>query len=437
MGIATQSADKIRTKQLSPVDLLNDCLEKISAIEETVHAWVTIDKKGALSLALKREQEARNGMIRGVLHGIPVGVKDIFDVKGLPTLAGAASFAHRLPTTDATVITKLKEAGAIILGKTETTQFAFSDHAPTRNPWNIAHTPGGSSSGSAVAVATGHVPLAIGSQTVGSTLRPAAFCGIVGLKPTYGLLSTQGVVPLAWSLDHVGLLSSDVSDAMLGLRALTAGSTRVESAEWFHGNLPSIGLLGWDYEDQPTLEMNSHIQTIASVIHKVVAPVTPVPSPAKLISGLSAGFLVMRSEAAAYHQPSYSMHAKEYRPKIRELIESGFVVSATDYIIAQRLRKELRQELVCLLKQFDALLLPVTGAPPPEGLTNTGVPNPFCAMATFTGLPSISLPSGLSATGLPLSVQLVGGPWQENRLLKVAELVENAIQFNEKPSPVT
>ena len=434
MGIATHSADKIKSKHLSPVELLNDCLEKLDLVEEIVHAWVNVDKKAALALALEREQEAHKGMIRGPLHGIPIGVKDIFDVQGFPTLAGAAAFAHRFPTTDAKVIKKLKEAGAIILGKTETTQFAFSDHAPTRNPWNVAHTPGGSSSGSAAAVATEQIPLAIGSQTVGSTLRPAAFCGIVGLKPTYDLLSTEGVTPLAWSLDHVGILSGDVSDAILSLKAITADTTAVESTEWLHGDLPALGLLGWDYEDQPTSEMNSHIKTTASIIHKVIAPVTPVESPGNLTSGLLAGFTVMRSEAAAYHQTNYAKYPDKYRPKIRELIESGLVVSATEYINAQRLRQELRQELICLLKRFDALLLPVTGSPAPEGLTNTGVPNPLCGMATFTGLPSISLPSGLSPDGLPLSVQLVGGPWEENRLLKVAKLVENAIQFNKKPN---
>src|SRR5439155_11296040 len=189
--------------------------ERIRALNGGVQAWVHVDDKGALAAARERAEEAKRSTVRGPVHGIPVAVKDIFHVAGLPTTAGARPFAHSRPGEDATSVARLRAAGAIILGKTHTTQFAYRDPAPTRNPWNLAHTPGGSSAGSAAAVAARMAPLALGSQTVGSVLRPAAYCGVVGFKPTHGLVSTAGVIPLAWSLDHVGVFTRGGADAAL------------------------------------------------------------------------------------------------------------------------------------------------------------------------------------------------------------------------------
>ncbi|HEU5297988.1 MAG TPA: amidase family protein, partial [bacterium] len=181
------------------------CLARIGGLDARLQAWVHVDRDGALEQARALEAEARAGRFRGPLHGVPVALKDIFDAAGLVTTSGAASFAHRRPEKDARSVALLRQAGAVILGKTITTPFAFADPSPTRNPWNLEHTPGGSSSGSAAGVAARMIPLALGSQTIGSTVRPAAYCGIVGLKATYGRINTEGVTPLSWSLDHVGI----------------------------------------------------------------------------------------------------------------------------------------------------------------------------------------------------------------------------------------
>jgi aspartyl-tRNA(Asn)/glutamyl-tRNA(Gln) amidotransferase subunit A len=186
-----------------------------------------VDEAGALGLAAQREREARRKRFVGPLHGIPVGIKDIIDVAGMPTTAGAAASAHRTPADDATAVARLRGAGAIVLGKTATTEFAYRDPAPTRNPWNPEHTPGGSSAGSAAAVAARMVPLALGSQTVGSVLRPAAYCGVVGFKATHGLVPVDGVVPLAWSLDHVGIFARSAADVAVTLGVLIGHSLRV------------------------------------------------------------------------------------------------------------------------------------------------------------------------------------------------------------------
>src|SRR3989442_1823769 len=198
-----EAAAEIRRGAVSPVSIVEACLERIRALDGSVQAWVHVDEKGALAAARERAEEAKRSTVRGPVHGIPVAVKDIFHVAGLPTTAGARPFAHSRPSEDATSVARLRAAGAIILGKTHTTHFTYRDPAPTRNPWNLAHTPGGSSAGSAAAVAARMVPLALRSRNVGSVLRPAAYCVVVRFKPTHGPFPTAGVIPLASSLDHV------------------------------------------------------------------------------------------------------------------------------------------------------------------------------------------------------------------------------------------
>src|SRR5207245_8520980 len=216
-----EAAEVVRKGVLSPVELVDACLARIGALDGDLRAWAHVDAAGAIAIARERESEARAGRLRGPLHGVPVGVKDIFDVAGMPTTGGARSFAHTRPVTDSAAVARIRAAGAIVLGKTVTTEFAYRDPAPTRNPWNPGHTPGGSSAGSGAAVAARMIPLATGSQTVGSVLRPAAYNGVVGVKATHGLIPVDGVIPLAWSFDHVGVFARSVDDAaiMLGVLA--------------------------------------------------------------------------------------------------------------------------------------------------------------------------------------------------------------------------
>ena len=227
-----EASEAIGRGEITPSELLESHLERIERHERDIRAWVTVDEDGARSTAARLTEESERGQFRGPLHGIPVGVKDIFYTAGLKTTMGSPIYSDFVLEKESAVVSVLREAGAVIVGKTETTDFACTDPAATRNPWNLQHTPGGSSSGSAAAVSSGMCPLALGSQTGGSVIRPAAFCGVVGMKPTYDLLSREGVYPLAWSLDHVGLFARSVRDASLVLGVLKGSEATSIDTPW-------------------------------------------------------------------------------------------------------------------------------------------------------------------------------------------------------------
>ena len=438
---AAEIARRIRAGTVSPVDLLAACLGRIEAIEPVVKAWVHLDREAATRTADQREFEARTQRTWGALHGVPVALKDIFDAAGLPTTAGAGSFAHRHPVADATSVARLRAAGAIVLGKVTTTAFAFLDPSPTRNPWNPEHTPGGSSSGPAAAVASRMVPLALGSQTVGSVLRPAAYCGVVGFKPSHGLISAAGVVPLAWSLDHVGIFARAVEDCALALGIL-AGADAADplssgaAADDYLAAVarpvpPRLGVLRRLVE-RATPEMGTHLEAVVRMLRSAGALVSDVDLPPSFANLHEAGNRVARAEAAAYHAPLFARHADEYPPRIREAIEQGRTISAVEYLAAQQTRRVFRQEMAPIAARYDALLLPTAPAPAPRGLQSTGDPY-FCAPWSFAGMPAIALPSGLDGAGLPLSIQLVGGAFAEARLLGAAGWCEGALAFSAGP----
>src|SRR5213594_4489588 len=310
-----EAAAEIRRGAVSPVSLVEACLERIRALDGGVQAWVHVDDKGALAAARERAEEAKRSTVRGPLHGIPFAVKDIFDVAGLPTTAGARPFAHSRPGEDATSVARLRAAGAIILGKTHTTQFAYRDPAPTRNPWNLAHTPGGSSAGSAAAVAARMAPLALGSQTVGSVLRPAAYCGVVGFKGTHGLVPVAGVIPLAWSLDHVGVLTRSVADAALAMSVL-AGRDLTPLLV----SAPRLALAP-ELLSRASREVAAHTEAVADAFARAGATVSKIELPPSFRDLPAAGLTVLEAEAAAYHEPWFVKHADEYSPEMRSLID--------------------------------------------------------------------------------------------------------------------
>lgn len=440
---ATETAQRIRAGSLSPVAVVDACLARIAEIEPALRAWVHVDREGVLKTARALAAEARAGRLRGPLHGVPVGIKDIYHVAGMVTTAGAGAFAHERPQTDATAVARLRAAGAVILGKTATTEFAYADPTVTRNPWNLEHTPGGSSSGSAAAVAAGMIPLALGSQTVGSTLRPAAYCGVVGLKPTHGRISVAGVVPLAWSLDHVGIFARSVEDAALALSVLAGHdpadpcSAAVPTADYLgalarSGQPPRLGIPVKLFSDKASPETSAHLEAIAAAFAKAGAVVEEVSLPPSAEAIHDAGQLVMRVEAAAFHRDRFARHRDAYRPKIRGLIEEGLAIAGVEYVRAQQARRKFREEMGPVLEQHDALLMPVAPAPAPKGLTWTGDPG-LCAPWSFSGLPAIALPSGLAQDGLPLAIQLVAGPFAEDRLLPVARWCEATLNFTATP----
>jgi Asp-tRNA(Asn)/Glu-tRNA(Gln) amidotransferase A subunit family amidase len=432
---AAEAARSVRLGQLSPLDLVEESLRSIDALDGVLQAWVHVDRAGTLLVARERYEGARHGTAVGKLIGIPVGIKDIIDVDGMPTRAGASDFAHRLPERAAPVIERLRYEGAIILGKTATTQFAYLDPSPTRNPWNPEHTPGGSSSGSAAAVASGMIPLALGTQTVGSVLRPAAYCGIAGLKPTHGLVSTAGILPLAPSLDHVGVFARSVADAALALSVIAdpdGAAAAITTATPDSLPSPSIGALRGFGDERVSDEVKRHIESIAERLAAAGAAIHDIPSPFSIADVQAISTPILRYEAAQYHRPLYAEHGDEYAPQIRGLIEAGLQMPESAYIDAKARQSEFRVALSSLLEGLDALLLPVAPSTAPKGLGSTGDAS-FCAPASTAGLPSIALPTALGEGGLPLAVQLVGRAFEEPALLGVAAWVEAQLASDARP----
>jgi Asp-tRNA(Asn)/Glu-tRNA(Gln) amidotransferase A subunit family amidase len=386
------------------------------------------------------------GETAGPLAGVPVGIKDIIDVKGLPTRLGAQSFAHYTPEADATAVARLRAAGAIILGKTHTTEFAYLDPAPTRNPWNRKHTPGGSSSGSAAAVGARTIPLAIGSQTVGSVLRPAAYCGAVGFKPTYGLIPYTGTAALAASFDHLGTLTSTVADAAVALSVL-AGYDRFDPASIdalpadyvtaaASPAAPRVGIVRGYYRGHANAEVESHLEDVAQRFAAAGAQVEEAEMPGDAATLRAWGDPVMQYEAAQTHARLYAAYGAQYRDSIRNLVEAGRKVSEDNYQAGRDAMRRMREGIVAALHDVDVLLLPIAPATAPDSLETTGQ-GIFCAPASFAGLPAISLPSGLGAGGMPLAVQLIAAPLAEAKLLRAAAWAEHILQFSARPDIAT
>ncbi len=421
----SDAAARIAAGRLTSSALLEASLDRIAKQDEAVRAWASIDEAGARAAARERDEEGRAGRARGPLHGIPVAIKDIFHVAGLTTTCGAAPAFHVRPTEDAVAVARLRAAGAVIVGKAHTTEFAYFEPGPTRNPWNRAHTPGGSSSGSAAAVAADMVPLALGTQTVGSVLRPAAYCGVVGFKGTYGLIPTDGVVPLAWSFDHVGVFARRVADVALALDALAAAPLpRREPRP------PRLGLAP-ELLERASPEVAERVRETAARLAHAGATVQEVALPPSFAGVHAAGRTVLEVEAAAYHEELYRVHAAQYRPRTRELIATGLTRSAVAYARAQRARLAFRRDVMPQFAACDAWLSPTAPTPAPEGFA-TGDPW-FCAPWSFAGVPAISLPIGVSPLGLPHAIQLVGAAHRDAEILAVAAWCERVVGFESAP----
>src|SRR5438874_6921875 len=361
-----QAVEAIRARAVSPVELVDACLARIAALDGELVAWAHVDADGARAVARERESEARAGRLRGPLHGVPVGVKDIFDVAGMPTTGGARPFAHTRPTADAAAVARIRAAGAIVVGKTATTEFAYRDPAPTRNPWNLGHTPGGSSAGSGAAVAARMIPLASGSQTVGSVLRPAAYNGVVGLKPTHGLIPVDGVIPLAWSLDHVGVLARSVEDAALALGVL-AGAEYDAAA----GRPPRIAVSP-ELVARAEPEVVTHLRLVADALRAAGATLVEVTLPPSFGVLHAAGLTVLEAEAATYHEQDFRKHGPEFGKEIGAGVQAGLATTAVAYIDANRARLRFRADVAPMLAAHDALLSPTVPTPAPAGLGSTG-----------------------------------------------------------------
>lgn len=443
LGVA-EAAAQIRSRQLSPVTLMESLLKRTESLESKLKVWVTLDPDSALETARQRERELMTEGPRGPLHGVPVGIKDIYFTQGVKTTSGSPIYADFVPEYDATSVALLKKAGAIIMGKTVTTQFASGDPSPTRNPWNVEHTPGGSSSGSAAGAAARMFPTSLGSQTGGSMLRPASYNGVVGLKPTFGRISKYGVYPVSWTLDTMGIFARSVADTSLVLNVLAGHDPRDHStstrtvpdfsrAIGSFQNPPRIGVIRKFFFERCDDETRRHTNDMLERLGKAGAVIEDAEVSSDYDTVLSAQRVIMAVEGAAVHQKDYSERPDDFAPNVRTMIEEGMLTPAVTYVQAQRVRRGFHRDMENAVRGFDVLLTPTTPAPAPKDLTTTGNAM-FQAPWTTSGLPTITIPSGLSELGLPMGLQLASASFDEERLLGAAHWCEESLGIRLEPN---
>ena len=424
----TKAAEAIRGRSLTPTDLIEFCLDRIRRFESRVRAWVLVDEQGARQQAARLTDEAARGVLAGPLHGIPIGIKDIVDVAGWPTKCGSPLREQHVARSDAEVVARLRRAGAIILGKTVTTEFASFDPPPTRNPWNLERTPGGSSSGSAAAVALEMCLAAIGTQTGGSIIRPASYCGVVGFKPTYGTVSLDGIEPLAWHLDHPGPITRSVGDAGVMLEVMSAGLAKPVTT----ADRPSLIRLSGFFEKHSDPDAKLAFEEAIRQLETAGVPVeTRLDQPIDFARMSRSHRRIMSVETTEHHRQAFAESREQFGPRIRELIEEGLQTTAVDYAEALRHHSRVRAELAPIFEQRRILLLPSTTTPAPSHET-TGDPA-FNSLWSFAGLPELTIPCGLSSAGLPCGIQFVGPAGSESRVFAAAAVGEEILNFRERP----
>jgi aspartyl-tRNA(Asn)/glutamyl-tRNA(Gln) amidotransferase subunit A len=453
-----EAAKALRKKTISSIELTRDSLKRIARIEPTLRAFITITEETAEAQAAQADQELAAGVDRGLLHGIPIAVKDVFSTRGIRTTCGSKLFANLIPERDAAVVERLKAAGAVIVGKNNMHELAYgitssNPHFGTvRNPWDPERIPGGSSGGSGSAVAAGLVFMAMGSDTGGSIRIPASFCGTVGLKPTFGRVSRYGVLPLDFSLDHMGPLSRSVRDAALTLDVLAGFDSRddTSSRKPVEPYLPSeaasiqgvrIGLPDGFYFERIAPAVAEAVRRAAVVAERAGAVVVPVRLPD--IANLNTiGRIILLCEASATME-RYLARREDFGADVLALLDQGRLIPATDYINAQRIRRALRQEFQSVWKQVDCLLTPTTPTSAPRiGQTTLklGSDEEDVRIAStrlvrginVLGLPALSLPCGFDQQGLPLGLQIIGRSFQEALILRVGAAVEDALEFRQR-----
>jgi Asp-tRNA(Asn)/Glu-tRNA(Gln) amidotransferase A subunit family amidase len=446
----TEAAGFIRRGELTPSELLEQCLARIDKYESRVRAWVYLDRDGAREQAERLTAELKRGESRGPLHGIPIGIKDIIDVFDMPTGCGSKLWANSYARRDATVVQRLRQAGAVIMGKTVTTAFASFDPPVTRNPWNLERTPGGSSSGSAAAVACGICLGALATQTGGSITRPAAYCGVYSIKPTYGRVSVDSVLPLAPSMDHVGAMANCVRDLAILFQTI-AGPDRRRGFT-FRGHNPIHDTIGAidriiDSSTAPVFEVlgglfaEQHGPDVRPLFAALIEQIDSkgayldraVPPPA-FSEVLKMHRIVMAVEAAQYHGDRLRRHADDYPLKIRSLIEEGLRYPAVAYSTSMGIKVDIEDQITRMLNGQRVFITPATTSAAP-GAETTGDPA-FNSPWSFTGHPTISLPYSYSIDGLPLATQLIGSPMCEDDLFTTAAWLERMIGFERRTLPL-
>jgi aspartyl-tRNA(Asn)/glutamyl-tRNA(Gln) amidotransferase subunit A len=449
----TELAPRLKRKEISPVELTQACLDRIEKLNPGLNAFITVTAESAIAEARVAESEISHGQWRGPLHGIPIALKDLIDTAGARTTAASALLEHRVPTEDAQVVLRLRQAGAVILGKNNLHEFAYggsslvSFFGDVHNPRNMEHIAGGSSGGSAAAVAAGLCYAAIGTDTAGSIREPAALCGCVGIKPTYGRVSARGVIPLSWSLDHVGPLAATVGDVAVVLQAiagydpLDVCSVDVPVDHYVSGlgggtKKLRVGIPRKYFYDDLDEEVRVAVEQALVVISTLVAEMRD------MLIEVPTDRTVQAAESFAYHAENIAQRADLYQPETLRRLRSGEKISATEYIQQRRDQDEARRGAHRLFAQVDLLVTPTMPIPAPAIadlkkdpaalrpaelmlLRNT---RPF----NVWGLPAISVPCGLTKNGLPVGLQIGGPPWREDLVLRLAHAYEQAVNFSAK-----
>jgi len=442
-----EAASLIAAKRISPVELTRAYLARIERLNGTLHAYVRVLHDEALAAARAAEAEILAGRYRGPLHGIPIGLKDIYDTAGIPTEGGSKSCLGRVPAKDATTTRLLREAGAVLLGKLTTWEFAIGGTAfdtpfpPARNPWNIDHDPAGSSSGSGAAVASGLCAMAMGSDTGGSIRWPAAWCGLAGLKPTYGRVSRAGIMPLSFSLDHAGPLTWTVEDAAIVLQAIAGhdasdpASARCPVADYraalAGGNLRGLRLgvarAMFERDCVGSEEMLSAFDESVGVLRELGASIAEIELPPLALYNATA-YLIARSEGFAIHEKALRERPQDYGSLARDRLTIGAYVRASDMVQAMRRRQMLVEATTAAMGGVDAILLPTAPDPAPRlgdlapyfGNQRPTYMRPF----NLTGQPALSVCNGFDNAGLPLSLQIVGRCFDEAMVLRIGHAYE-------------
>jgi aspartyl-tRNA(Asn)/glutamyl-tRNA(Gln) amidotransferase subunit A len=457
-----ETGERIRRRTLSPVELTRAYLDTIQARNADGRYYLTVLHDEALAAARIAEQEIGSGKYRGALHGIPVALKDLVMTRGIRTTCGSRILKDWIPETDATVAARLAAAGAVLLGKLNMHEFAYGPtgvnphYGTPANPWGANRMPGGSSSGSGAAVAAGLCAGALGTDTGGSIRIPASLCGIVGLKPTYGRVSRAGVVPLAWSLDHIGPMTRTVTDAALMLQALagrdpTDPSTAALPVPDYRRDLERdprglrVGVVRDLFFERLDSEVRTAVKAAAQALADLGVHVEEVRLPRIHHAG-PATFAIITAESMAYHEPYLKTRPSEYGADVRARLLTGQFVLATQYLKAQRARQVLRAEVDGVLRHVDALLIPTTPIPAPrvderevavDGVTDDvrGWLTRCTRPINLTGHPALSVPCGLTTSGLPIGLQLVGRSFDEATLLRLGRAYEAVSPFRDRWPP--
>jgi Asp-tRNA(Asn)/Glu-tRNA(Gln) amidotransferase A subunit family amidase len=438
----TQAASDIREGRMKSAELVADCLKRIDEVDGEIGAWAFLDREHAMRQAEACDDHRSRGRATGPLHGVPVGIKDIYDTSDQPTELGSRLWAGRTPRGDAVAVARLRAAGAVILGKTVTTEYAYFTPGKTRNPHNGAHTPGGSSSGSAAAVAAQMVPGAIGSQTNGSVIRPAAFCGVVGFKPTHGLIPRTGGLLLSRALDHVGTFARNVEDAAL-LAEVMAGfdeedpdtramarpplAATAASAPPLPPRFAFVRSPAWKFAEDVTVE------AFAELVEALGENVAEVEIGESFDRVIDLHRVVMEVEMAHNLHRDYERGGEQLSKALRAQIERGRNALAVDYARGLAGGAPLNRTLDAVFDEYDAIITPAAPGPAPSGIEATGNPV-FCTLATYLGTPAVTLPLLTAENGLPMGVQLIGRRDNDARLLRTANWLVKTLGRGERKS---